>query len=407
MAKQCYQTFYPYLFLLGNCLLWYNNKANQNSILITMLLALIIVLVKFKQPAAIQCRYILCLIISGYLYSLYIFNGYHQWNFPEPAVAESHLLTGNIQGLPEPNNDIIRLKYRVSTINHQKLKPGQTIFFRLTCYRDCPKFKAAQSWQLLVRLKPVNGYINPQGFDYEKWLFAEQIKATGYIIASAQNKLLSTNSSIDTIRQLIRNYFIETISDPIIKGSLIALSLGDKSYLSSEQQKILAKNGLSHLMAISGLHIGLSAIPGFLFAGFIWSRVRYFQCYNRIRFQWINCLIPALSYTALSGFGLPATRSLLMLLVFALVQLVRNSVSVHSRFCLALGIILIAQPLAPLQLSFWLSFYVTAMLIFLGRFHRPKNSFFALIQLQLQLFILLLPLQLLFFWQFIIIKSGD
>ncbi len=380
---------YPYLFLLGNCLVWYATDIIHEQIL--YLLILVPFLLYFPAGRLIG------FILLGCCFSEFTAISQQQWKLSEQHVPDNHLIVGSVEALPVNKGKITRLRFRVVSINHIDINSDQPVYFRLSCYRGCPDFKADQTWQLLVRLKPPNGYLNATGFDYEKWLYGQQFKATGYILNSTQNYLLSTEIGIDTYRQSIREYFIQHLDDDVILGSAIALTLGDKSQLGAKQQQLLAENGLSHLMAISGLHIGLSAIPGFIFAGLLWRRVRYLQRFSRIQFQWVVCILPALGYTALSGFGLPAWRALVMLLVFAGAHLTRQSISTHSRFSLALWFILLSQPLAPLQISFWLSFCATGILIFLSQLYQPKNQFNSLVQLQSQLFVLLLPIQLFLF----------
>jgi len=339
----------------------------------------------------------LAILFAGLFFAEYAAIEQQSWKFPEGVTRDNHLLVGRIEDLPQYKGDIIRFGFLISHLNNQPIADNSSIKLRLSCYRHCPGFKADQKWQLLVRLKPVNGYMNPGGFDYEKWLYSKQFKATGYIVLSSQNKLLSANNGINSLRFKIRDYLSKHLVDPAIAGSAIALTLGDKSLLQNQQQQMLAKYGLSHLLAISGLHIGLSAIPGFLIAGFLWRKFHFFQKFSKIQFQWFVCLFPALFYTALSGFGLPALRAMIMLLVFAFMQLLAGSGNTYSRFSQALWIILLLQPLAVLDLSFWLSFCATAILIFLSKFSQPESALINLIKLQAQLFVLLFPIQLFIF----------
>jgi len=389
MKSFCNRQLYPYIFLFGNCLIWYGSSDIYDEIILLVILLPFLMFFNSTRPLAI--------LIAGVLFAEYTAIDQQSWQFPQAVTGDNHLLIGKIEDLPHYNGNIVRFAFRVSHLNHQSITDNKTIKFRLSCYRNCPQFKPDQKWQLLVRLKPVNGYMNPGGFDYEKWLYSKQFKATGYILSSTQNKLISTDKGIDSLRFNIKKYFLQHLDDQKIVGSAVALTLGDKSLLQNQHQQILAKNGLSHLLAISGLHIGLSAIPGFLFAGFLWRKIRFVQKISRIQFQWFVCIIPALFYTALSGFGLPACRAMIMLLVFAFMQMVAGCGSAHLRFGQALWIILLLQPLAPLELSFWLSFCATAILIFQSKFSQSDSAVINLIRLQAQLFILLFPIQLFIF----------
>ncbi len=392
MLQNTVPQIYAYLFLLGSCAIWYLTEEINRWYFLLLLFVPVLIGKKFGG-------FILAMIL-GIVFAQYNAIEQNRWNFPKQYVKESHLITGTISNLPVRKIDnSIMVRFHLKSINRQVVNNRQNVYLRLSCFRKCPNLNADESWQLMVRLKPNNGYINPQGFDYEKWLFSEQYRATGYIVNSTFNHLISTNPSIDTLRQQIKDYLLGVLSDGRISGSVIALTIGDKHDLNADSQRKLALNGLSHLMAISGLHIGLSAIPGFLFAGFLWRHNRSLQQINRIHFQWLGSLVPAIFYTVLSGFGLPAQRAMIMLVVFCTVQLARQSISTHSRFIFALWFILMSQPMAPLQISFWLSFLATASLIFLSRFSQPSNRLFALLKLQSQLFMLLMPIQLIIFGQ--------
>ena len=389
MIKRGYQQYYSYVFLIGSCLIWYGTSETNPEIYLIVIPCMLLI---FSR----RYRIVACLFL-GMFYAELTAVHQREWVFPEKLVPANHLLIGTIEGLVSKRQGSIRFRFKLKEINHQAISASQNIYLRLACYRHCADYKSEQTWQLLVRLKPPNGYINPNNFDYEKWLYSEQFKATGYIVPSKQSKLLSMGFGTDHFREQIRDYFIENIDDLAVKGSVIALTLGDKSFLENRQQQLLAKNGLSHLMAISGMHIGLAAIPGFLLGGLFWRFSKTLKRYDKASVQWGFCLFSAVFYAALSGFALPAWRAIIMLVVFTVAQISRSSISTHSRFSLALWIILIFQPLAPLQMSFWLSFCATGILIMLSHLPQPKQKLYNLFKLQLQLYLMLLPIQLLIF----------
>jgi len=388
---------YPYGLLFGYCIIWY--ATSTTSIFwFTLLIAT-------PQLIITPLGRVFCLLICGICYAEYTAINQLQWQLPINVISENHLVVGTVIGLPvhkkvnqqlhiQTESSVIR--FQLHSINGQVLSKND-VYLKLSCKINCPKFKAADQWRLLVRLKPANGYVNPIGFDYEKWLFAHGYRASGYIIDSNANQLLSQSVSVHHLREYLRNFFNNKFTNRRIRASIIALTIGIRDELSRESKQKMAMTGLSHLMAISGLHIGLSALPGFILGGFIWRLPIFSQRFNRQVFQWNMSLIPAAFYTALAGFGLPAVRALIMLLVFCWVHNKRLSVSTFVRFGLALILILLIQPLAVLQTSFWLSFMVTGILIALGTLKQPSNKMIGFIKLQAQLFFCIIPIQLLLF----------
>ncbi len=214
--------FYHYYFLMGNCLIWYGTSSIHKEVFYLLPLIPILFIYQYTRPLSV-------LLIAMIFTEVAAINQ-QLWQFPDELVSDNHLLVGNIEGLPQHKNKMVRLGFRVSSINNHQLS-NKNIYFRLSCYRHCPDFRANQQWQLLVRLKPANGYINPQGFDYEKWLYLKQYRATGYIVQSSQNRILASYNGIHHFREQIRDYLIENLDSSAVTGSLIALTVGDKSYL--------------------------------------------------------------------------------------------------------------------------------------------------------------------------------
>ena len=116
-------------------------------------------------------------------------------------------------------------------------------------------------WELEVRLKRPRGDSNPGLFDFEAWLFRQRINATGYVVNGTRNRLLATRRA--NRAYLLRQDFVMAALDASgtqESGAVIAaVGVGVRQQISKEQWQRYALTGTSHLMAISGLHIGLAA----------------------------------------------------------------------------------------------------------------------------------------------------
>jgi len=288
--------------------------------------------------------------------------------FPESLARQDIELTGRIAGLPGTAGDPVRFLFRVERAR----AAGRDIAFegvvRLSWYRDTPELSAGERWRLIVRLKPPHGFANPGGFDYERWLFQQDIKATGYVRHVAENLRLDPGPGIylvDRWRQRLRERLGAILEGNIGDVLVRALVLGDRSGLRPEQWEVLTRTGTNHLIAISGLHVGL--VAGFLFflSRWSWSRsVRLSLLMAAPRAAAIIALAGALAYSALAGFAVSTQRALIMSAVVLGAVLFSRTLRPTSGITLALVGVLTLDPGAVLSHGFWLSFCAVALLLY-------------------------------------------
>ena len=323
------------------------------------------------------------------------------------------LLTGRVLDVPNVAGDGVRFRFRVdhavlpdttAYTSVDKAKNFDKVDFkgviRLGWFQGQQIINAGENWQLLVRLKRPSGFMNPGGFDYEKWLFTERILATGYIRKSEHlNKRLAEAPwwSINYWRQLIHEKIQSNVINKSSAAVLSALTVAVRNSLDDQQWQLLQQTGTSHLVAISGLHIAVVAGFAFFPVMLIW---RLFPGLNekvplRIMGGVLGVLF-ALVYAMLAGFTLPTQRALLMVVIGMWGLVSRRNYDASTILALALIGVLLIDPLAAMTISFWLSFLAVALiLIFLKRqIQKPR---FAIIKLQLLLSLAMLPLTLLFF----------
>jgi len=225
--------------------------------------------------------------------------------------------------------------------------------------------------------------MNPGGFDYEGWLYQKKIRATGYVRVNYKKKQFAKklDNEASGYRMLIlRQNLYDTLKSITAKnkysGILVALALGERTGITQQQWQVFRATGTSHLVAISGLHIGLLA--GFIF--FLTRRL-WPYCGSAAlilaspRAAAISALFIAAFYAALSGFAVPAQRALIMLSVVMLSIFLRHKVQSTQVLSFALLSVLLLDPVAVLSAGFWLSFSAVAIisLAALGRLTVDKN----------------------------------
>ncbi|MBM7060982.1 DNA internalization-related competence protein ComEC/Rec2 [Pseudomonas sp. UL073] len=269
-------------------------------------------------------------------------------------------LEGQVSGLPERDDGVVRFQLEDATARRAQLPQR----LRLSWYGG-PPLHAGERWRLAVTLKRGRGLVNPQAFDYEAWLLAQRIGATGTV---KRGERLSAAVGPAAWRDALRQRLL-AVDAFDRQGAIAALVLGDDSGLSRADWRLLQDTGTVHLMVISGQHVALlAALVYALVAGLarlgLWPRV----------LPWLPsaCLLAfsaALGYGVLAGFEVPVRRACVMIAMVLLWRLRFRHLGVWLPWLLSLNVVLLAEPLASLQAGFWLSFAAVAVLawVFAGR----------------------------------------
>lgn len=330
-----------------------------------------------------------------------------QWFSPQalPAELEGQTInvTGVIKSIPENQRKRSRFDFRILNVDGSAWQAD----VRLNWYSPEPSLSAGQVWRMAIKLKRPHGFSNPGGFDYEGWLFERGIAATGYVRHAHQAVLLEQRVTLNYLRQSLSERLLLLLQSEDVSGLLVALVTGDRQYLSISQWQLLQRTGTTHLMAISGLHIGL------IFALFYWIGKQLWRCYPRLCLYrpaqdvaMVSGLLAAIAYAALAGFSIPTQRALIMLAVIVLSLLLRRAIAPLTVLLVALLAVLLIDPLSILNIGFWLSYAAVAIIYFVltdSVEEGVSGKIKRLAWLQLALAIGLMPLTLIFFHQFSLI----
>ncbi|MGV8940134.1 MAG: DNA internalization-related competence protein ComEC/Rec2 [Lysobacter sp.] len=225
------------------------------------------------------------------------------------------------------------------------------------------QLRAGQRWQLTARVRAPRGLRNPGGFDSEKHAFAGRLTATGYVRTPDTARLLAPARGLNAWREAMSERVVA--ATPASSARFVAaLALGDTRGLSDLDWHILRANGLTHLIAISGFHVGLVAGFFALFvAGIWWLWPSLGRRLPRPVAAAIAGLLGAALYAAVAGFALPTVRTLLMIAVVAGLRGLRRKSTAFDTLALAGIAVLLVDPLSALSAGFWLSFFGVAWLL--------------------------------------------
>ncbi|MGP8290554.1 DNA internalization-related competence protein ComEC/Rec2 [Vreelandella zhanjiangensis] len=241
---------------------------------------------------------------------------------------------------------------------------------RVTAYGDSV-YQTGEQWRMTLRLRPPSGFANPDVFDFEQWLWREGIHATGYVRQEpAAVKLADTGFSVRRIALDILD------NQPLSERTrrwLAALTLGEGERLTQDDWALLNATGTTHLVVISGLHVGLVAGFALLLARMA-SRLMTPTNWRMRVWPWWAAAVVTIGYASLAGLAPPAMRAMVMALVGLWVLSGRHAPGVWQAWWLALGLVVVIDPLSLWRPGLWLSFLAVGWLIIIwqGR-SRPQG----------------------------------
>jgi competence protein ComEC len=213
---------------------------------------------------------------------------------------------------------------------------------------------------LTVRLKRPRSFINPAGFDYKLWQLRRGVGATGYVRPATDNRRLNQQVVTGPSAALGRWLQGQTLRN---RGLIEALLLGSRSQISEAQRDQLQRTGTSHLIAISGLHIGLAAGFGYLLALLLGKLLAPWLPWRAQLVALVGAALAAWAYSALAGFSLPTQRALAMLLMLYLTRVLRRDCGGGAILAGAALVVGVLDPLSVRDAGFWLSFVAVASLV--------------------------------------------
>ncbi|PWU28999.1 DNA internalization-related competence protein ComEC/Rec2 [Pseudomonas sp. RW407] len=271
-------------------------------------------------------------------------------------------LEGQVTGLPAAAEGIVR--FELEDVQARLALPQR---LRLSWYGG-PQLRAGERWRLAVTLRRPHGLANDFGFDYEAWLAADGIGATGSV---KDGQRLAEAAGPMAWREAWKERLL-AVDARGRNAYLVALVLGDGSGLGRADWDMLQDTGTLHLMVISGSHISL--LGGLLYA-LVAGLARLGAWPARL--PWLPCACAAAvagawGYGWVAGLEVPALRACLMLSMVLLWRLRFRRQGVWWPLLGALVVVLLVDPLVSLSPGFWLSFAAVALLVygFAGRLGR-------------------------------------
>ena len=351
-----------------------------------------------RHRFAVFCR-ALTIVVFGICWAQLHASHYLARVLPEVLAGKDLLITGRIDGIPVTDANVQRFFVDIDRFEDDQYLRPLPKRIKLSWYEG-ERVRAGETWRFNVRLKPPHGFRNPGGFDYEAWLMQNGVHATGYVRNGEANHKLTTAVAHDSdvVRQHIAEHIRVLLGDSAFTGLITALAVGDRSAIEQDQWQVLINSGTNHLMAISGLHIGLAAAFGYWLSRWL-VPVRLMHWIPAQHAAMLGALLSALIYAMLAGFAIPTQRAVLMLICTVGALLLRRQSRPRNVLAFALTVVLLWDPASVLSAGFWFSFLAVAEIFYTLAGPWAQSRWFKWVWLQLVIALSLAPLSLFMFQQ--------
>ncbi len=317
----------------------------------------------------------------------------HRW----PVAQESAVVTfsGCVVGVPQVSPGRVRFEL----VQLQGAAPARRL--RLSWYRSRETPQGGERWEFTAKLRAPRGLVNPGSGDYALALLQAGVDATG-TVREAQRLAGSGclkgferwRQPVDDVRALLARRLAAAVQPPTSlvpssassqatspalppalppasppslaqtgMGLLLALALGLQDEVPDAQWRVFSVTGISHLVAISGLHVTLFAWLVLVAVRSVKGRGQLAPAAGLGAGSALLAVLAAFAYALLAGGNLPALRTVWMLALALTVARLRRHAGIADAWGVALVGALWLDPFAAASLGFWLSFGAVGALV--------------------------------------------
>lgn len=357
---------YPCLFIAiavitgivtGNCL----SDAIPYYIWIIMMALSVVLALVFKERSLVSDLMLFLGFVSASAYIMTNKIRRSEVMFPESYVVYN----GVIASTPEMKKNTVRFDMIVNI-------QGQTRKFKASIMRDAnsESLKVGDCIYARSILKKPENY-KGSTFDYRRYLVLHDYSGTTMVWKGNWNKTQNSYNHLPRLTRIkllalkLRSKLLSRFNENNAYGQdyavLAAMVLGDKSYISKEVSEEYSISGASHVLALSGLHLGIIyAVLSFLFSARRFPAVSQVFILSAI---WV--------YVFIVGMSVSVMRSAVMISIYAIISILRrNSISLNS-LSIAAIVLLLLNPYSLYDVGFQMSFIAVLSIVVL---YRPLYS---------------------------------
>jgi len=260
---------------------------------------------------------------------------------------------------------------------------AESVFFRgerkkvreklqVTIYNNPRDFTPGETIRFPAKLRPFRNFYNPGHYDYESAMAvkgfscAASVSDGKRIVPMGMGHLGFPFEIVEKARRPIRHFFQRNLS-PQNEALFRALILGERQEISPELREPFNIAGLGHILAVSGLHIGLVGWLAFSCLKGLFSMSYRLVLRTDVRklAAAITCF-PVVAYACLAGFQVSSQRAMIMAFAYLFSMIAGREKEIWSTFALAAFAVLAMDPHSLFNISFQLSFGAVVGILWLA-----------------------------------------
>lgn len=245
--------------------------------------------------------------------------------------------------------------------------PGRPVLALRVRWRGAPAGapRAGERWQLALQLRVPRSPDSPGAVDGLRVLWRDHLAGRAEVVGSPLNRRLDAQAPLlPRLRARVADHILATVADPAAAALLAALAVGHTGEVGRDAWQVYNATGITHLIAISGLHVTLFAtlVMAALRRAWTWwpALARRLRRESFVAVAGVAC---AATYALLAGNSVPSQRTVLMLAAGLTWRGFARASSPASALGAALVAVLAIDPFAVLAAGFWLSFGAVGVIL--------------------------------------------
>jgi len=343
-------------------------------------------------------------LLLGFIFAIFVVGIqselFYSYEPDKRVLNELSEINGIVTKIISPHkNSLVEIK--LIALNNQAIPFYKSVKVQLAIQEGITNLNQGDLVTVKAKLKVFRTRKNNHSFDPELYAFKKQIYFKGTI-----EELEERISAEKSIRQSYRDKIWAVFGEKKLNWLFYGLSTGDKSKTPKETKGHVIKLGIGHMLAISGLHVGILVfICFYLVKGAVWVTLSVlplsYQRLNLNKLYITLSLLISFQYIYLCGFPVSAIRAWLMVAIFSYIFLTGRALKIVQMFSYALVVVLLLNPFSLLDPGLYLSFIGYATVIWVLKKTKAysffSNTFIRLLLIQFALLISLAPLSIYFF----------
>lgn len=289
----------------------------------------------------------------------------------KPAFFEKGMFVATVIEKPQEKQNSYKSILKVSGFKHKNIlsKTNEKVLVYFEKEENARELNPGD--QIIFSNSPqaIKNYGNPFEFDYKKYLANKKIYRQVYLNSVNWERVdLKPNFSITIYAEKIREKLLTVYRNQALGKNeleiLSALTLGYKRELDPETKRVFSASGAMHVLAVSGLHVGIVFWIITLLFGFLRKRN-----FGRIFFVSIS-ILALWSYAFLTGLSPSVMRAATMFTIFVVGDNLKRKANTYNSLAASAMCLLLINPNNLFEVGFQLSYSAVFGIVFL----QPKLS---------------------------------